>query len=73
MRVRVWSVVLTLVAATTVVGCGGDNLDFCDGCGSPTPTVTQTPTPTPTETPVTSTSPGTATPVPSITRTPFGN
>lgn len=73
MRARMWSVAMLVVAATSVVGCGGDNLDFCDGCGSPTPTATLTPTPTPTESVETSTTPRTPTPVITLTPTgPFG-
>lgn len=67
MRVRVWSMLMAVVAATALVGCGGDNLDFCDGCGTPTPTVTVTPTPTPTES-----SGASATPTPSPSNTPTG-
>jgi hypothetical protein len=39
-----------------LAGCGGDNLEFCDGCGTPTVTVTPTSTaPTPTATGLTPT------------------
>jgi len=53
MRVRALAGVLVIVA-TIASGCGGDNLELCDGCGptrTPTPTVTVTPEatgPTPT-------------------------
>ena len=57
MRARVWSGAVMVVAATMIAGCGGDNLEFCDGCGTPTPTVTVTPTPTATPTIVESTGP----------------
>ena len=58
MRVGMRLVVLAMLAA----GCGGDNLELCDGCGptrTPTPTVTTTPeatAPTPTAATPTSTS-----------------
>ena len=40
------------LATLTLAGCGGDNLELCDGCPTRTPQRTATPTaPTPTETP----------------------
>ena len=57
-------VALLGLLVVALAGCGGDNLEFCDGCGTPTPTFTVTPespsptaptptgrTPTPTTTP----------------------
>ncbi|MEB2283941.1 MAG: hypothetical protein OZ922_04605 [Myxococcales bacterium] len=49
MRIRVWGVVLAVTVSSLVAGCGGDNLEFCRGCGTPTPQPTSTPTPTLTE------------------------
>ncbi len=46
MRVRAWTGFVVFAALALLAGCGGDNLEFCPGCGSPTPTVTVTPTPT---------------------------
>jgi hypothetical protein len=40
-------------AVLTFAGCGGDNLDLCDGC--PTPSVTVTPSVTPSGPTVTAT------------------
>jgi hypothetical protein len=62
MRVRVLLTVLLLGGALVAAGCGGDNLELCDGCGTPVPTVTPTstaptftpfatPSPTPSSTP----------------------
>jgi hypothetical protein len=42
-------VALALLAAC--LGCGGDDLSFCEGCGSPTTTPTTTPDPSVTSTP----------------------
>ena len=64
MRMRVRGTVAAVAAALVLAGCGGDNLAFCDGCGTPTPTVTLTPTPTVTEVDVT------VTPTPRIEATP---
>ena len=61
MRVRAWAGVLAIVT-TIATGCGGDNLELCDGCGptrTPTPTVSVTPeatAPTPTAATPTATS-----------------
>jgi hypothetical protein len=66
MRVRVGTVMVLVGAMLAAGGCGGDNLELCDGCGTPVPTITVTPSPTITSTP--------ATPVPSATaRTPTPN
>ena len=64
MRVRVLLTVLLLGGTLVAAGCGGDNLDLCDGCGTPVPTVTPTST-APTFTPFATPS---GTPAP--TRTP---
>jgi hypothetical protein len=61
MRVEM-TLVVFVVLAFVAVGCGGDNLEICDGCGparTPTPTVSITPeatAPTPTSSTPTATS-----------------
>lgn len=60
---RVLLVTVLLGTTLAVTGCGGDNLELCDGCGTPTPTVT------PTSTAATIT-PTPGTPTPSPVRTP---
>ena len=60
---RVLLAVILLGGALVASGCGGDNLDLCDGCGTPVPTVTPTST-APTFTPFLTT------PSPLPTRTP---
>ncbi len=67
MRARWWSVAAALGIALVASGCGGDNLEFCDGCGTPVPTVTLTPTPT------VSTSATGATPTTNVTPTTGGS
>jgi hypothetical protein len=64
MRKRVVLATGLFGATLALVGCGGDNLELCDGCG-PTPTITSTPgTPTPTVTGPTATA---LTPTPTLT------
>jgi hypothetical protein len=63
MRVRTWAGAMLIAGTLSATGCGGDNLELCDGCGTPVPTVTLTPTPgtpTVTTTPAPSTSPATS-------------
>jgi hypothetical protein len=62
MRVRVLLATTILGGMLASAGCGGDNLELCDGCGTPTPTVTPTSTPT-TPTPTLSATPA---PTPSV-------
>ena len=53
MRVRLGLAMVVSSAMLALTGCGGDHLELCDGCGTPTPTVTETPTATVTSTPTT--------------------
>jgi len=64
------ALLVTMLLGTTLVvtGCGGDNLELCDGCGAPTPTPTLTST-APTPTGPTPTGPTPTGPTPTAIRT----